>query len=183
LICIKRIVRMRRSAWILFRWILAAEYWTSSSIWVEFKRNRFAAISETALSRNRASHQRPLRADTVAKVENRTTPKISQKSFLRRLHRCKAPWRRYEAPWSFLSEIIWPLTSPRAKRISGLKNFRSSAEKDFFNNIRQKRPFHGRPTGQPLDASVNLIDVSDLVKNMLNGFASGSMPDSIMCCR
>jgi hypothetical protein len=30
-------------------------------------------------------------ADTVAKVENRTTPKISRKSIFRRLYRCKAP--------------------------------------------------------------------------------------------
>ena len=32
-----------------------------------------------------------------------------------------------------------PLTSPRAKRISGSKEFRASPKKDFFNNIGAKR--------------------------------------------
>jgi hypothetical protein len=32
----------------------------------------------------------PLSADTVAKVENRTIPKISQKLIFRRLYRCNA---------------------------------------------------------------------------------------------
>ena len=31
--------------------------------------------------------------------------------------------------------MIWSLTSPRAKRISGSKNFRSPRQKDFCNNI------------------------------------------------
>jgi hypothetical protein len=35
---------------------------------------------------------------------------------------------------------MWSLTSPRAKRISGSKNFRPSAKNDFFNTIRQKLP-------------------------------------------
>jgi len=30
---------------------------------------------------------------------------------------------------------MWSLISPRAKRISGFKNIRSSAQKDFFNTI------------------------------------------------
>jgi hypothetical protein len=34
-----------------------------------------------------------------------------------------------------LGETIWSLTSPRTKRISGPKNFGSSAKKDFFNTI------------------------------------------------
>jgi hypothetical protein len=34
-----------------------------------------------------------------------------------------------------LGETMWSLTSPRAKRISGPKKFRSSPEKDFFNTI------------------------------------------------
>src|SRR6266480_7130947 len=33
---------------------------------------------------------------------------------------------------------MWSLISPRVKRISGSKNFRSSAQKDFFNTIRHK---------------------------------------------
>src|SRR6266702_6110228 len=35
---------------------------------------------------------------------------------------------------------MWFLTSPRAKRISGPKKFRSSSKKDFFNTIGAKRP-------------------------------------------
>jgi hypothetical protein len=34
-----------------------------------------------------------------------------------------------------LDETIWSLTSPRVKRISGSKNFRSPSQKDFCNNI------------------------------------------------
>jgi hypothetical protein len=34
---------------------------------------------------------------------------------------------------------IWSLTSPHAKRISGSKNFRSSPQKDFCNNICHNR--------------------------------------------
>jgi hypothetical protein len=46
-------------------------------------------------------------ADTVAKVENRTTPKISRKSTFSRLYLCKASERRYEGPWLFLCEAMW----------------------------------------------------------------------------
>jgi hypothetical protein len=41
----------------------------------------------------------------------------------------------------FLCETMLSLASPRAKRISGPKKFHSSPKKDFFNSIRQKRPF------------------------------------------
>jgi hypothetical protein len=41
------------------------------------------------------------------------------------------------------------LTSPRAKRISGPKNFRSSGEKDFFNTICHKRSFNDGVSAQP----------------------------------
>ena len=34
-----------------------------------------------------------------------------------------------------MRKTIWSLTSPRAERISGPENFRSSARKDFFNSI------------------------------------------------
>jgi hypothetical protein len=37
-------------------------------------------------------------ADIVAKVENRTTPKISRKSIFRRFYPCKALQRQYEGP-------------------------------------------------------------------------------------
>jgi hypothetical protein len=42
---------------------------------------------------------------------------------------------RQEGPWSILEEAIRSLTSPRVKRISGSKNFRSTPQKDFCNNI------------------------------------------------
>jgi hypothetical protein len=74
----------------------------------------------------------------VAKVENRTTLKISRKLIFRLLCCCLAIQRRYEGPWSILDEAIWSLTSPRVKRISDPENFRSSARKDFFNTIRGK---------------------------------------------
>ena len=48
-----------------------------------------------------------VRADTVAKVENQTSPKISRKSIFRGLSRCNALWRRYEGPWSILGETMW----------------------------------------------------------------------------
>jgi hypothetical protein len=79
----------------------------------------------------------PKSADTVAKVENQTSPKISRKSIFRGLSRCNALWRRYEGPWSILDETMWSLTSPRAKRIRSPKKFRSSPKKDFFNTICQ----------------------------------------------
>jgi hypothetical protein len=73
--------------------------------------------------------------NTVAKVENRTTLKISRKLIFRVLCCCLAIQHRYEGPWSILDESIWSLTSPRVKRISGSKKFRSSPQKDFFNTI------------------------------------------------
>ena len=73
--------------------------------------------------------------DIVAKVENRTTLKISRKLIFRLLCCCLAIQRRYEGPWSILDETIWSLTSPRVNRISGSKKFRSSPQKDFFNSI------------------------------------------------
>jgi hypothetical protein len=36
---------------------------------------------------------------------------------------------------------MWPFTSPRAKRISGPKNFRPSVKIAFFNTIGAKRTF------------------------------------------
>ena len=66
----------------------------------------------------------PLSADTVAKVENRSTLKISQKPMFRRLYRCNACQARYERPWSFLCKTMWSLTSPPAECISGPEKFR-----------------------------------------------------------
>jgi hypothetical protein len=72
----------------------------------------------------------PLCADTVAKVGNRTSLKISQKPMFSRLGRCNARQGRYEGPWSFLGKTMWSLTSPRAERISGPEKVRQP-EKTF----------------------------------------------------
>ncbi|SRR5229473_7614337 len=77
-------------------------------------------------------------ADSVAKVENRKLPKISRMLIFSEFYRCNASERRYEGPWSFLREMMWSLASPRANRISGLYNFRSSPEKEFCNTICQE---------------------------------------------
>jgi hypothetical protein len=77
-----------------------------------------------------------LLADTVAKVENRTTLKISRKLIFRLLCCCVAIRRRYQGPWSILDKSIWSLTSPRSIRISSSKKLRSSPQKEFFNTIR-----------------------------------------------
>jgi hypothetical protein len=84
-----------------------------------------------------ASRSRRVRStpDTVAKVENRTTPKISQKLIFGLLCDSIAFQSRQEGPWSILEEAIRSLTSPRVKRISGSKNFRSTPQKDFCNTI------------------------------------------------
>jgi len=87
------------------------------------------------------SRQRPLCGDTVAKVGNRTTRKISRRLIFGLLCCCLAIQRRYEASWSILDESIWSLTSPRVKRISGSKTFRSSLQKSFFTTIRHVRTF------------------------------------------
>jgi hypothetical protein len=76
-----------------------------------------------------------LLADIVAKVENRTTLKISQKLIFGLLCCCVAFQRHYGGSRSILDETIWFLTSPRAKRISGSRNFSSPPQKDFCNNI------------------------------------------------
>src|SRR3979411_3270481 len=82
-----------------------------------------------------ATGERPVCADIVAKVENRTTQKISRKLIFGLLCGCDALYLRYGYPLSILDETIWSLTSPCVKRISGSKNFRSSPQKDFCNNI------------------------------------------------
>jgi hypothetical protein len=45
--------------------------------------------------------ERLLVADTVEKVENRMTPKISQMLILGQIRRWDAPWRQYKDSWSF----------------------------------------------------------------------------------
>src|SRR5258705_9097253 len=52
---------------------------------------------------------RPKGADIVAKVENRTTRRISVKSILGRACCRKALRRQYEGRWSFWYETMWSL--------------------------------------------------------------------------
>jgi hypothetical protein len=86
--------------------------------------------------RDRARTSRSsLLADFVAKVEDRITLKISRKLIFGRLCCCVATQRHYRDPRSIFNETMWSLTSPLVKRISGSKNFRSSPQKDFCNNI------------------------------------------------
>ena len=110
-----------------------------------------------------AVHPLPLLADIVAKVENRTALKISRKSIFGLLC-CRVAFQRpYGGPCSILDEAIWSLTSPRARRISGSKNFRSPPRKDFCNNICHKRtwPHHSitssaradRPSGTSMPSA------------------------------
>jgi hypothetical protein len=66
--------------------------------------------------------------DIVAKVENRTTLKISRKLIFGLLSCCVAFQRPTEVR-------DWSLTSPRVKHISGSRNFHSSPQKDFCNSI------------------------------------------------
>ena len=73
--------------------------------------------------------------DTVAKVENRATPKISRKLIFGLLRRCVAFQGHHGGPWSILDQTMWSLTSPLAKRISGSKQFRLSPQKGFCNSI------------------------------------------------
>jgi hypothetical protein len=55
---------------------------------------------------------------------------------------------------------MWSLTSPRAKRISGLKKFRSSVEKDFCNSIGAKRTFAKHRRLLSTDVGTGAIDVT-----------------------
>jgi hypothetical protein len=76
-----------------------------------------------------------LLADIVAKVENRSAPKIWRKLILGYLRGCVTFQRHWEGPWLILDETIWSPTSARPKCISGSENFRPSPQKDFCNSI------------------------------------------------
>jgi hypothetical protein len=81
----------------------------------------------------------PFSADIVAKVEIRTTLKISRKSIFGLPCSCFGYQCPYGDLWSILDEAIRSLTSLRVKRTSGSKNFPSTPQKDFCNNICHKR--------------------------------------------
>src|SRR5882724_5941157 len=86
----------------------------------------------------------PLVADIVAKVENRTTRKISPNLIFGLLCCCVAFQRRYGGPWSVLNETIWSLTSLHVKCISGSKNFRSAPQKRLLQQYRHETDLPSR---------------------------------------
>jgi len=73
----------------------------------------------------------PKSADSVEKVENRATRKISRKLTFGFLCRCVALQSRYGGRWSILDETIWSLTSQRMRRTSGPESFQSTAKRTF----------------------------------------------------
>ncbi len=78
----------------------------------------------------------------VEKVENRTTSKFSRKSISwRSSNRCRAPPAPRRRSVIDSEEAMRSLTSPRAKRISGPRKFRSPPQKDFFQQYRHLADF------------------------------------------
>jgi hypothetical protein len=75
--------------------------------------------------------ERQLLADIVAKVENRSAPKIWRKLILGYLRGCVTFQRHWEGPWLILDETIWSPTSARAKCISALRIFVRHPKKTF----------------------------------------------------
>jgi hypothetical protein len=75
--------------------------------------------------------ERQLLADIVAKVENRSAPKIWRKLILGYLRGCVTFQRHWEGPWLILDETIWSPTSAHAKCISALRIFVRHPKKTF----------------------------------------------------
>jgi hypothetical protein len=77
---------------------------------------------------------------------------------------------------------MWPLTSPRAKRISGLKIFRSPTEKDFFNTICHKQT-HAPPCGlglRPGGAARPFLAAVVIQELAGAGSTAGSVPEGLV---
>src|SRR6185436_9633741 len=99
----------------------------------------------------------------VAKVENRTTLKISRKSIFGLLCCCVAFQRRYGGSWSILDETIWSLTSPRVN---------IAIKRHARRRIRPYPPpvyVRPRPSRQDVGARTNLV--AGAIKVLNNGFA------------
>ena len=86
--------------------------------------------------RPQEGHKCPILADIVARIEHRTTKRISRKSFSRHLCCCIACQRHYGGPRPILDETIWSLTSLRGKRINGSRNFRSTPQNGLLQQYR-----------------------------------------------
>src|SRR3954470_20138964 len=80
--------------------------------------------------------------------------KISRKYIFVHLRCCFAFQCHYVRPWSILDAAIWSLTSLTVKRTSGSRNFPSTAQKDFCNNICQE------PTSPPHSMTSSARDSS-----------------------
>jgi hypothetical protein len=78
---------------------LAASF-TSDALMIRQPRDRFGNLLASISADNVGQCQQL--ADAVEKVENRTTPKISQMVIFELPRRCDALQCRYEGPWSFL---------------------------------------------------------------------------------
>jgi hypothetical protein len=74
----------------------------------------------------------PLLADSVAKVENRSAPKISRKSILEAAIAAKLSTADTRTGGILLRNDVLPHVAPRETHQRSFK-FRSSPEKDFFN--------------------------------------------------
>ena len=72
---------------------------------------------------NRAGLMMSVHRRIVAKVENRTTPEISQMLIFGQLRHCDALQRQYEGPWWFFCETMRSLTSRGGRRIRGPQEF------------------------------------------------------------
>ena len=84
------------------------------------------------------------RRDTVAKVENRTTPKnLAKANFYTslRLQRSLAPLRKVRG-FDFLGETIWSLTLPREKRFARALEIFARHPKKTFSTISAFQPGH-----------------------------------------
>jgi hypothetical protein len=66
---------------------------------------------------------------------------------------------------------MWSLTLPREKRISGPRNSRSSAKKDFFNNICQQETHAAQHIASIFDllVGVRLVNVKGTVMPGVHG--------------
>ena len=78
-------------------------------------------------------------ANTVAKVENSTTPKISRMSIFSGLRRCNALWNRYGGCGRFCVKRCGPSRRRMNNAPAVLKKFVRQSNKDFFNTICHKQ--------------------------------------------
>src|SRR5271165_6248916 len=107
-------------------------------------------------------------ADSVAKLENRTMPKIPQKSIFGRRYCCKALHGRYEDRWSFLYEMMWsPHVAVRETQQRSLK-FLFVTPKGLF----QHYPPHNRTSSECPGMSQRCHDRTRVLQQITASFCS-----------